>query len=165
MDNPYCMFCCFQVSYYHWDCSYVILRGFVLFNYIKSCSLELDLNKLGLLSVALWTNGSSAHGSRYPGRWPGKRIFSPQADHTGPLGWGGLWHDEPPPCPCAASEHSSFFHFISVPIASFFFFAWRVIIQHFSRATICDPAEGPGQFPRTHGHDWCSECSHARTRV
>ena len=22
-----------------------------------------------------------------------------------------------------------------------------MIIQHFSRATICDPAEGPGQFP------------------
>lgn len=29
----------------------------------------------------------------------------------------------------------------------FFFLRWGMIIQHFSRATICDPAEGTGQFP------------------
>lgn len=29
----------------------------------------------------------------------------------------------------------------------FFLSTWKVIIQRFNWATICDPAEGPGQFP------------------
>lgn len=44
---------------------------------------------------------------------------------------------------------------------SFFFFAWRVIIQRFSRATICDPAEGPGQFPE---HTAMTDALCARTQ-
>lgn len=51
---------------------------------MKSCSLQLDLNKLDLLSVAPWTNGLSSHGSQYPGRWLGKRICSSWADRARP---------------------------------------------------------------------------------
>lgn len=51
---------------------------------MKSCSLQLDLNKLDLLSAAPWTNGLSSHGSQYPGRWLGKRICSSWADRARP---------------------------------------------------------------------------------
>lgn len=66
---------------------------------------------------------------------------------------GGLWPDRLPPS--TASKHISFFPFISYYITCcccfffFLFFSLRgvVIIRRFSQATICEPAEGPGQFP------------------
>lgn len=135
--------CCFKVSNanYHWDGIKVLVWGFCC---IKSSSLELDLNKLGFLSVALQIR------SQYPGSWQGKRIFSSWENCTRPTGWKGLRHDQPPYCLYSTSEHIFIpsFHFSPYYVTFFFFFfAWMVIIQRFSRATICDTAEGPGQFP------------------
>ena len=125
---------------------------------MKSCSLQLDLNKLDLLSAAPWTNGLSSHGSQYPGRWLGKRICSSWADRARParvrrsVTWPATSLSV-----CSQWKHfysSLSFHSFSYITFSFlfkffffFFLRWGMIIQHFSRATICDPAEGPGQFP------------------
>lgn len=52
-------------------------------------------------------------------------------------------------------------HFSPYYVTSSFFLRGGVIIQHFSRATICDPAEGPGRFPE-HTAVTDALCSHAK---
>lgn len=116
-------------------------------------------NKLGPLSLALRTNELSSHGSQYPGWWLEKRIFSSQADHTGPEGWGGLWHDQPPRCLYAASKYISFFSIVPVTSPMFFFVVeffylfiflrGVVIIRHVSQPPSVSPWRGPANSQDT----------------
>lgn len=117
MEYKSLIICCFKVSNanYHWDGIKVLVWGFCC---IKSSSLELDLNKLGFLSVALQIR------SQYPGSWQGKRIFSSWENCTRPTGWKGLRHDQPPYCLYSTSEHIFIpsFHFSPYYVTFFFFF-------------------------------------------
>lgn len=82
------------------------------------------------------------------GWWLGKRIFSVQADDIRPAGWEGLWHYQTSSLSiCSQWTRFNLSTHFSPSYFFFFFFAWRVIIHHFSRATICGPSEGSGQFP------------------
>jgi len=82
------------------------------------------------------------------GRWPGKRILFPEADHKRPAGWGGLWHEQPPRCLSAATGHVLFFRFVSVPMTSVFrpiYFLSFCMAGDYPPSGI--PLRGPGIFP------------------
>lgn len=145
----------------------LISAGFALSGRVRSCSLELDWTKLGLLSVAQWVELSRITIS---GAMTRKEDFiSPSRSYEA----NGVKRSvtrpaDSLPIRCLWTHCIFPFHFTPSYISfwsgfHFFFFpGWNLIIQQFSRATICDPAEGAWAIPTPRGRN-CDLSSHARS--